>query len=91
MTEPQKTVQVNSTSSFFGRTGGAYIPPAKLRAMQAQIVDKTGEEYQRLTWEALKKSLNGLVNKVFYHEKLNNTLATGQRFEYKIYCSRSFC
>mgnify|MGYP001467420444 CR=1 FL=1 len=26
--------------------------------------DKEGEEYQRLTWEALKKSINGLVNKV---------------------------
>lgn len=61
---PKKTVQVNEASSFFGKTGGAYIPPARLRAMQAKITDKTSEDYQRLTWEALKKSLNGLINKV---------------------------
>ena len=61
---PKKTVQVNETSTFFGKTGGAYIPPARLRAMQAKITDKTSQDYQRLTWEALKKSLNGLINKV---------------------------
>ena len=41
------------------------MPPHKLRALQASITDKTSEPYQRLTWEALKKSLNGLVNKVY--------------------------
>ena len=46
------------------RTGGAYIPPAKLRMLQAEITDKKSLAYQRLSWEALKKSLNGLVNKV---------------------------
>jgi pre-mRNA-splicing factor CWC22 len=45
-------------------TGGAYIPPAKLKALQAAITDKNGIEYQRLSWEALKKSIHGLVNKV---------------------------
>ena len=45
-------------------SGGAYIPPARLRAMQAAITDKTSEQFQRLAWEALKKSINGLVNKV---------------------------
>ncbi|XP_071482866.1 pre-mRNA-splicing factor CWC22 homolog, partial [Diadema antillarum] len=45
------------------KTGGAYIPPAKLRMMQAQITDKTSVAYQRISWEALKKSINGLVNK----------------------------
>ena len=44
--------------------GGAYIPPARLRAMQATITDKTSEQFQRIAWEALKKSINGLVNKV---------------------------
>lgn len=29
-----------------------------------QTKDKTSKEYQRMTWEALKKSINGLVNKV---------------------------
>ncbi|XP_053386760.1 pre-mRNA-splicing factor CWC22 homolog [Mercenaria mercenaria] len=47
-----------------GRTGGAYIPPARLRAMQAKITDKSSVEFQRISWEALKKSINGLVNKV---------------------------
>ena len=46
------------------RTGGAYIPPARLRMMQEAITDKASAAYQRLTWEALKKSINGLVNKV---------------------------
>ncbi|KAJ2999913.1 pre-mRNA-splicing factor cwc22 [Globomyces sp. JEL0801] len=62
--ESKKTVIVNETSSFFGRTGGAYITPARLKQMQKNITDKTSEDYQRLTWEALKKSLNGLINKV---------------------------
>lgn len=46
------------------RTGGAYIPPAKLRMMQQQISDKSSLAYQRMSWEALKKSINGLINKV---------------------------
>lgn len=48
------------------RGGGAYIPPHRLRAMLAEqeAENKEGEEYQRLTWEALRKSINGLINKV---------------------------
>jgi pre-mRNA-splicing factor CWC22 len=46
------------------RTGGAYIPPAKLRLMQAKITDKTSLAFQRLAWESLKKSIHGLINKV---------------------------
>lgn len=46
------------------RTGGAYIPPAKLRLMQAEITDKSGAAYQRIAWEALKKSIHGYINKV---------------------------
>ena len=46
------------------RTGGAYIPPAKLRLMQEQLTDKSSVAFQRLAWEALKKSINGLINKV---------------------------
>jgi len=47
-----------------GRSGGVYIPPFKLARMQEEIEDKTSKEYQRQTWEALRKSINGLVNKV---------------------------
>lgn len=46
------------------RTGGAYIPPAKLRLMQAAITDKSSAEFQRIAWEALKKSIHGYINKV---------------------------
>ena len=47
------------------RSGGVYVPPARLRALQAQFTDKKSKEYQRMAWEALKKSINGLINKVF--------------------------
>lgn len=47
------------------RSGGTYVPPARLRALQAAMsTDKSSKEYQRMAWEALKKSINGLVNKV---------------------------
>lgn len=46
------------------RSGGTYIPPARLRALQSHITDKSSKEYQRMAWEALKKSINGLINKV---------------------------
>lgn len=32
--------------------------------MMAEVNDKASPEYQRLTWDALRKSLNGLINKV---------------------------
>ena len=47
------------------RSGGAYIPPARLRALQAAAAsDKTSPEYQRLSWDALRKSITGIVNRV---------------------------
>ncbi|RWR74683.1 pre-mRNA-splicing factor CWC22 [Cinnamomum micranthum f. kanehirae] len=47
-----------------GRSGGIYIPPYKLARMMKEVQDKSSVEYQRLTWDALRKSINGLVNKV---------------------------
>lgn len=47
-----------------GRTGGVYIPPFKLAQMRREIKDKNSEAYQRTTWDALRKSINGLINKV---------------------------
>ncbi|KAK1396760.1 MI domain-containing protein [Heracleum sosnowskyi] len=41
-----------------------YIPPYKLGSMMEKVEDKSSVEYQRLTWDALRKSINGLVNKV---------------------------
>ncbi|NXX14644.1 CWC22 factor, partial [Podargus strigoides] len=69
------------------RTGGAYIPPAKLRMMQEQITDKNSLAYQRMSWEALKKSINGLVNKVnvsnienIIHELLQENIVRGRQY-----------
>uniref|UniRef100_A0A0E0J9M8 MI domain-containing protein n=1 Tax=Oryza nivara TaxID=4536 RepID=A0A0E0J9M8_ORYNI len=47
-----------------GRTGGIYIPPFRMAQMMREVEDKSSPEYQRLSWDALKKSINGLVNKV---------------------------
>lgn len=48
------------------RTGGAYIPPAKLKMMQEQITDQNSEQYQRINWERLKKKIHGTVNYKIY-------------------------
>jgi pre-mRNA-splicing factor CWC22 len=58
--ETEQKVLINT------RAGGVYIPPARLREMQQTITDKSSKEYQRITWEALKKSINGLINKVIF-------------------------
>lgn len=62
--EKQATAKAEYERLLNARSGGTYIPPARLRALQAQITDKTSKEYQRMSWEALKKSINGLINKV---------------------------
>lgn len=59
---PQR--RAKETDMLNTRTGGAYIPPARLRMMQAQITDKSSMAYQRLAWEALKKSIHGHINKI---------------------------
>ncbi|XP_077128714.1 pre-mRNA-splicing factor CWC22 homolog [Ranitomeya variabilis] len=62
--EPPVKKKKDDLDPILTRTGGAYIPPAKLRMMQEQITDKSSLAYQRMSWEALKKSVNGLINKV---------------------------
>ncbi|XP_021929465.1 pre-mRNA-splicing factor CWC22 homolog [Zootermopsis nevadensis] len=58
------SVQKKPVDLLMSRTGGAYIPPAKLRMLQAKITDKSSAAYQRIAWEALKKSIHGHINKV---------------------------
>jgi pre-mRNA-splicing factor CWC22 len=53
-----------SDNTLSGRAGGIYIPPFKLAQMRAQITDKTSREYQKMMWELLRKSINGIINKV---------------------------
>lgn len=49
-----------------GRTGGVYVPPFKLAMMRKAMgaADKSSQENQKQSWEALRKSINGLINKV---------------------------
>jgi len=56
----------NPDQPIGGRTGGVYIPPFKLALMRQALENKSksDDEYQRLKWEALRKSINGLINKV---------------------------
>lgn len=63
---PKPNILVNQSAAITGRTGGVYIPPFKLAQMMKEQgqKDKTSKEYQRMTWEALRKSINGLINKV---------------------------
>lgn len=59
-------ILVDQPATVTGRTGGVYIPPFKLAQMQkdAAVMGKATKEYQRIAWEALRKSINGLINKV---------------------------
>lgn len=41
----------------------AYEPPFRLAQRLAEATDHGSVEYQRMTWDALRKSINGLVNK----------------------------
>ncbi|CAK7202652.1 pre-mRNA-splicing factor cwc22 [Sporothrix eucalyptigena] len=61
--EKQAAAKAEYNRLLNARSGGVYVPPARLRALQAQVQDKTSKEYQRMAWEALKKSINGMVNK----------------------------
>lgn len=69
---PLKKVNViiDQPATITGRTGGVYIPPFKLAQMKkdAAAMGKSTKEYQRIAWEALRKSINGLINKASERE-----------------------
>jgi pre-mRNA-splicing factor CWC22 len=47
--------------------GGMYIPPFKMDRLINEAMknkDKTSKDYQKYMWEVLRKSINGIVNKV---------------------------
>ncbi|KAI8573158.1 hypothetical protein RHMOL_Rhmol01G0256900 [Rhododendron molle] len=54
------------TLSFEGvATLRVYLPPFRVsRILKDVEADRSSVEYQRLSWDALRKSINGLVNKV---------------------------
>ncbi|XP_059628862.1 uncharacterized protein LOC132271492 [Cornus florida] len=63
--EGKPSLNMDDAAANLGtRSGGVYIPPFKLARMMKEVEDKSSLEYQRLTWDALRKSINGLVNKV---------------------------
>jgi pre-mRNA-splicing factor CWC22 len=63
--EKESTLRSEFAKLLNTRSGGVYIPPARLRAMQeAASGDKSSAEYQRLSWDALRKSVTGIVNRV---------------------------
>lgn len=63
--KPAFDAQAEFQKLINSRSGGVYMPPARLRALQAAAAqDKTSVEYQRLSWDALRKSLTGIVNRV---------------------------
>ncbi|KAH9967975.1 MIF4G-domain-containing protein [Russula dissimulans] len=64
-----KEKEFNAVAEFAkltsSRSGGVYMPPARLRALQAAAAqDRSSAEYQRLSWDALRKSITGIVNRV---------------------------
>ncbi|PFH53603.1 hypothetical protein AMATHDRAFT_137344 [Amanita thiersii Skay4041] len=64
-TEKTYNAQAEFAKLLNSRSGGVYVPPARLRAMQqAAAADKSSPEYQRLSWDALRKSITGIVNRV---------------------------
>mgnify|MGYP000748915887 CR=1 FL=1 len=48
------------------KAGGVYIPPFKLKKMLEELKtsEETTEAHQKYMWEMLRKSINGIVNKV---------------------------
>ena len=63
--EPEFDAKAEFAKLTSTRSGGVYMPPARLRALQeAAGKDKSSQEYQRLSWDALRKSITGIVNRV---------------------------
>lgn len=63
--KPEFDAQAEFAKLLNSKSGGVYVPPARLRALQAAASsDKASAEYQRLSWDALRKSITGIVNRV---------------------------
>ena len=63
--KPAYNAQAEFQNLTLTRSGGVYMPPSCLLAMQANVAkDKTSPEYQRTAWDALRKSITGIINKV---------------------------
>ena len=86
-TKPESNI-VTLAPQLPTRAGGVYIPPHKLRQLQEEAMrkeQKFGVQHQKHMWEMLRKSINGIVNKVnvsnIQHvilELLNENLVRGK-------------
>jgi len=75
----KKTEIKNNTINF--RAGGVYIPPFKLAKLYEEIKnqkDSKSQEYQKMMWEMLRKSINGIINKV--------NVSNIQNVVYELFC-----
>lgn len=75
MSEKKDVLPLNS------RAGGVYIPPFKLAKMYEEIKNKQdskSHEYQKMMWEMLRKSINGIINKV--------NISNIQNIVYELFC-----
>lgn len=57
-------METKTVAMLTSRTGSAHIPRTKLKLMQPEFTDKIFTAYQRIAWEALKKSIHGYINKI---------------------------
>lgn len=77
-----------NTNIINSRAGGVYVPPFKLAAMYNELRqknDKNSIDYQKMMWEMLRKSINGIINKVntsniqnIIYELFNENLLRGK-------------
>ena len=86
---PAPTGQAVAAPKGPGKAGGVYMPPFKLAQLMAAEAakDRTGAQFQRLTWDALRKSINALVNKV---TKANIKLIVAELFN-EVWCHCKTC
>jgi pre-mRNA-splicing factor CWC22 len=66
MEQYNNKLKIENDQKGIRKAGGIYVPPHKLRALQQEMMeaDPASEAHQRMMWELLRKSINGIVNKV---------------------------
>lgn len=64
--EKKQQSDLNKNTAAVGRAGGVYIPPFRLAQLKKELLEeeKNGVQHQKLMWELLRKSINGIINKV---------------------------
>ncbi len=79
--QAEKTQDIKANIVLNSRSGGVYIPPFKLAKIYEDIKnmqDTKSQDYQRMMWEMLRKSINGIINKV--------NVSNIQNVVYELFC-----